>query len=1388
MMTNAPLPDNPADSTGPPGSLPPAVQGSEESSRKALEAALAGTAGMLLGRAVMGRFGGVLGGLAGLGLSLMRKPQAAQEAAVELLVPEVPEVPVGVPSFESSELESQSNTDPRPAPMPVMPVMPVTPVMPEEKEADENNLPPVLTEEWWAAPEQTAADAADEGLAPAAAESAVPHHTLPQVADAASVFHFNRGSTGPVPVALAEPEVVFHPSQAAVEPAVVPTMERLVEMDEALPEPAPALAAVAVDVPDIWPVHSAPEQPSIPAELEQGQGIAGLGALGLAGGTVAALGTAESITAPVPAVEAAGIPESKEGVDQALFAEAAHREAPSAVADPAHDFLPFEWSEFAEVPVSEGTVRPSVNMPDLASPVVLTAADIAGEVPVFMEHSEFRERRPTGRTAPVAFVIPAPPGSATVPVPTVATAPVPAPATAPVPRAATAPVPAPAPAPVPRAATAPVPAPAPAPVPRAATAPVPAPAPAPVPRAATAPVPAPATAPVPRAATAPVPAPAPALVVPATAALPRLRTAPVPLESLFSTDMDITPLPVPVVVPEARLTPPDQVFTGATASVPAALHSPASEPAVTVEAGPAVDPGVAAAGLFGIADSFLHQPMQPALEEKSESAVAPHLPLLSTATASVPTATAPVPTATTPVPELPSAITHAPLTASEFPMEFLADTLPPELTPATSSFILSAEEAAVARLPRTGPVQPVDLPEAPEPMGFHPFPADPVPADHERIPAAPADEAIESPVYAAAEVVPLSGASWPAHTSTAPEIASPFLEPVGIASPVPVPPIAPSPAAASSPFLPAESLPGAVGAMEFAPSVPQIPQEVPPFMVWQQPQPASVAAPFPTQSLPPGDTIMEFPQPLPAPEEIWKAAAEELPAIRQAAFPALPAFPVQALQGAEPRAAEAEAFLPTIRLSMDKHRAAVSRPPAAGPFETPSRPVLKTVPLDPVVAAPSPPRLPEPVAPIYNPFAPAAPSAPLATPAPPDTATPKPGAPLFTKPDTAPQTAADPAPVLLESRNFRRPAAPAESAPRRLFTPLRVLLLLLLLAGSATAYFRHELKDWFYTQVLGKSSKLRSPSSRSTAPSVPLTAPEPAATEPVPGALEPAVPAPPITPPPPPAEPAPVPPSVEASVPVAPPAPVPVAAPTPAAAAPATGEAGARLFAKRLCAATDAGDVLPHIYDEQKLTPAVTTYYKEAKGTVLKDAKMLLDTTRVRPGAGFPTHIYQASSTEHLFPVSIDEVTPGHYQIDWELFTQCKDRALEKWAADPSSKPATFCAVIQRAYGFGLPNRDQNLFFSIKPPNPTPVFNLDAAIPKNTPVANTAATMGWENYAEFHPVVELTHRGKFVEITAIVRPSWLKGVIKRAADPAAAAPRPSAGTTPAPGKKPSARN
>ena len=138
--------------------------------------------------------------------------------------------------------------------------------------------------------------------------------------------------------------------------------------------------------------------------------------------------------------------------------------------------------------------------------------------------------------------------------------------------------------------------------------------------------------------------------------------------------------------------------------------------------------------------------------------------------------------------------------------------------------------------------------------------------------------------------------------------------------------------------------------------------------------------------------------------------------------------------------------------------------------------------------------------------------------------------------------------------------------------------------------------------------------------------------------------------------------------------------------------------------------------------------------------------------------------------------------MDWELFVQSKDRTLESWLDDPRAKPTIFFVELKRSFGFGMPQRDQNLFFALQPPYQNARISGEAYIPKNSALANTAATMGWEKWDNiFHPVVELTQKDGKVEITAIVRPYWNNtGASRRVAgSPTGAVPDKSAPPEPA---------
>ena len=398
-------------------------------------------------------------------------------------------------------------------------------------------------------------------------------------------------------------------------------------------------------------------------------------------------------------------------------------------------------------------------------------------------------------------------------------------------------------------------------------------------------------------------------------------------------------------------------------------------------------------------------------------------------------------------------------------------------------------------------------------------------------------------------------------------------------------------------------------------------------------------------------------------------------------------------------------------------------------------------------------------------------------------------------------------------------AAPASAAgPRRrrrrkLLTPFREGVLLALLALAAAFVYRAELKAMWDHRIRGIDPKSRKadpaaapvrpapvpvlpaekpePVDLPAAPAEPTPQPAPAANPgaPMPEAASPPMPA---APPDVPAEPAAVPePDKSADAPpapaVAPAAPAPPPAAVDTSPLPA-GEAGAEALLRRLLAAVREEQVLPYIFRSDELAAAVHAYYSGGRAAPVEATSIRVERTDRSPVTGNPARAFIITTADipKGFPVAVED-TKGGPQLDWEYFVQCRDRALARFVDAKVPASAVFYGTLERKHAFGddLPPGAASRFHSFRFRSPLAGdVGVMVFVPKESPLAARVTGFRWD--VKYAPVVELTHRDGYIELTDLKHETW-HGPRRKAAE-ATPAPPAAAEEAPAPAPaKPAAR-
>ena len=112
--------------------------------------------------------------------------------------------------------------------------------------------------------------------------------------------------------------------------------------------------------------------------------------------------------------------------------------------------------------------------------------------------------------------------------------------------------------------------------------------------------------------------------------------------------------------------------------------------------------------------------------------------------------------------------------------------------------------------------------------------------------------------------------------------------------------------------------------------------------------------------------------------------------------------------------------------------------------------------------------------------------------------------------------------------------------------------------------------------------------------------------------------------------------------------------------------------------------------------------------------------------------------------------------MDWEIFAQCRDNALQTFAANPAAPAGPYYVALKRKHIFDdiLPPKEQPKFFAFSLTSPAvETAPVVAFVRKGTPFALRVDAL-YEFSNIYAPVLELTHRDGRIEITGILRDNW----------------------------------
>ncbi len=194
--------------------------------------------------------------------------------------------------------------------------------------------------------------------------------------------------------------------------------------------------------------------------------------------------------------------------------------------------------------------------------------------------------------------------------------------------------------------------------------------------------------------------------------------------------------------------------------------------------------------------------------------------------------------------------------------------------------------------------------------------------------------------------------------------------------------------------------------------------------------------------------------------------------------------------------------------------------------------------------------------------------------------------------------------------------------------------------------------------------------------------------------------------------------------------------------------------------ATRVEDVLPWIYDADRLAPLVRGYHETQPLRPLSNAVIDLAHEGTIPDSNAKVFIFNIMHSECAsgFPVSAEQ-TPQGYRIDWQSYVQWRDEWLRNFAQNKTADTQMLFVVLRRTHYFNddVPDLDGKL-----------AFKLTSAVPGDEGVVAFAdrdselgrsleETFKWRKL--YFPVVELkwvseSGADKFVRLTRIVRPTW----------------------------------
>ncbi|MFT5465791.1 MAG: hypothetical protein ACI8UO_000887 [Verrucomicrobiales bacterium] len=185
------------------------------------------------------------------------------------------------------------------------------------------------------------------------------------------------------------------------------------------------------------------------------------------------------------------------------------------------------------------------------------------------------------------------------------------------------------------------------------------------------------------------------------------------------------------------------------------------------------------------------------------------------------------------------------------------------------------------------------------------------------------------------------------------------------------------------------------------------------------------------------------------------------------------------------------------------------------------------------------------------------------------------------------------------------------------------------------------------------------------------------------------------------------------------------------------------------------------VHNGDKLKAELKAYYADQNDPPVRDYRLDFFHSEQHESGGNMFVFFLTLPDEDGFPVIVREQEKEHF-VDWELFTEFRDRKFEKFAAEKPSQPAAFRVVIQRisyheADRDQIPDVDSLICYKIDPPYPG--LTQYAFVPIESEAGKRLAEeLSWESEPLAAEV--MVHWDKFengmphLALDSVVRKSW----------------------------------